>query len=163
VRPGVRLPTRHCKKAFSPLVGTTVTGSLVFDSQGINFWDPANSTVSAGFENHTANSPTVTSSATAVEFGSQNTALHTADFTDTQLTVSLLNNSGNGSDQLNETMTFTDTAFAGGAFTIISDNFITGGLTSCAEWFRVSPQPPVTTRCPASRRRRADTDCRERS
>src|SRR5690242_2241811 len=97
-------------QAKADLIGTLVTGSISFSGSS-NFWNPA--TVTIGPQ---------------VEFSFQGAALHTADFTGDTLTISLVNGLGSA-NQVSEAMSFTDTAFAGGTFTEIVDNFPSGGLT----------------------------------
>jgi PEP-CTERM motif len=101
-------------------VGTPVTGSLTFNGGTVNYFDPANGFVPAGFGNSTG--PTVTIGPTT-EFGYNDTAnFDTADFTGTTLTIS---DDGFGVGQAPFQMTFTDSAFTG--FSVVTNSL---GLTS---------------------------------
>jgi hypothetical protein len=110
--------------AKADLVGTPVTGSIMFSSNPNNYFDPANSDVPAGYLNTAG--PTVTISGTSVEFGfMDNFNTDTADFTGSSLTVTddvaIL--------AVNWVMTFTDPAFAGLNLVPGTDTFTNGGVT----------------------------------
>jgi hypothetical protein len=110
--------------ASANLIGSSVTGSIMFDGNPNNYFDPANGGVPAGFLN-TASS-TVTIGEPAVEFGYQDGAnKDTANFTSNQLIV----NDTVFSSAFNWKMTFTDTAFSSLGLTKISDTFTNGGVT----------------------------------
>jgi PEP-CTERM motif len=114
----------------APLVGTSVTGTINFEVNPINFFDPANGFVPAGFGNTSPGTNTVTIAVPLVEFGFEDGFNRdTADFTDTTLTISDL--VGTAAGAFNWTMTFTDSAFAGLSLVEISDNFVNGGV-NCA-------------------------------
>ena len=92
------------------LIGSSVTGSLVFTGLTANYFDPTNGFVPAGYEN-TAGT-TVTIASPAVEFGFQDAG--NTDFTNfsaTQFTVEDVLAPGAGGTDTAFTMTFTDTAF----------------------------------------------------
>ena len=103
------------------LVGTSVTGSLTFDGDPSNYFDPGYGFVpSSGYLN--IDGTTVLVSNSAVEFGFDDGASRiTADFFDTQLTLSdLIESSGtNNSFQ----MIFADPAFAEQSLFPVSDSF----------------------------------------
>jgi hypothetical protein len=108
--------------AFAQLTGTQVTGSLEFDGVPINYFDPANGFVPAGYAN--TSSPTITIAAGDNVFGFQDSYnTDTADFNGNSLTV---NDVMNGNGALPWVMTFTDTAFTG--ITTVSDDYINGGI-----------------------------------
>jgi len=115
--------------ARADLVGTQVTGSIVFDGEGQNCFDPTNAFCGGGAVAQgdlNAAGSTVTISSTLVEFGYKDGAnVDRADFTGNGLTVT--------DDVLigaaNWVMQFTDTAFAGLNFTQLTDNFTNGGVT----------------------------------
>ncbi len=110
--------------AQADLVGTPVTGSVMFASNPNNYFDPANGLVPAGFLN-TAGS-TVVISPTSTEFGfNDGLNMDTADFTGTTLTVTddVFNNA------FNWVMTFTDPAFSGLSLVPGADTFTNGGVT----------------------------------
>ena len=112
--------------ARADLVGTTVTGSLDFDADGLNFYNPALGFVPAGYQN----SPGAQNSNTVVivggnEFGFTDPGNNTDvtsfsstgfTFTDTAITAGL---------NLNIILTLTDPAFTG--VSLISSTF--PGLT----------------------------------
>ncbi len=73
--------------ADAGLIGQQVTGSLQFNGGGLNYFDPANPIVPAGYLN--TSSPTVTIADPAPEFGHASSAgVEYADFNDSQLVVS---------------------------------------------------------------------------
>jgi hypothetical protein len=89
-------------------IGTSVTGSLGFSGYPINFFDPANDGVPAGFGNHSHTKVTIGS---GTEFGYRDAAnLDTADFTGSTLTIS---DTGFGAGQAPFEMKFTDPVFTG--------------------------------------------------
>ena len=103
------------------LVGTSVTGSLTFGGDPSNYFDPGYGFVPAtGYLNIGGTTATVSNS--AVEFGFDDGASRiSADFFDTQFTISdLIESSGtNNSFQ----MIFADPAFAGQSLFPVSDSF----------------------------------------
>jgi hypothetical protein len=110
----------------SGLTGSSVTGSLMFNGNPTNYFDPANGYVPSGYLNTMG--PTVTIQAPAVEFGFDDTTnLDLTNFSASQFTVEdvVENSSGNAPF----TMTFTDSAFMGMTFNKVSDSFPNGGLT----------------------------------
>ena len=112
------------------LIGTSVTGSLIFAGLTANYYDPANGYVPSGYEN-TAGT-TVTVASPAVEFGFQdsgNTDL--ANFSASQFTIEdiLSANAAVGGIDTAFTMSFTDPAFSGLGFAKATDSFPHGGLT----------------------------------
>lgn len=95
-------------------IGTSVTGSLAFQGFPINFFDPANEGVPAGFGNHAGTKVTIGSE---TEFGYRDAAnLDTANFTGSTLTLS---DTGFGEGQASFVMKFTDPDFTG--FSMISN------------------------------------------
>jgi hypothetical protein len=126
-------------QAHAGFVGTSVTGSLQLGGGSTNFFDPASGHVPAtGFLNSPSNfnSPTVTISDTAVEFGYKLTKASigfsdaiSADFTDTGLTLeeSFTRAGFFGSPN---TYTFTDPAFSGATLTQLTENFPAGFTAS---------------------------------
>lgn len=97
------------------LVGTSVTGSLVFsgDPSMTNYFDPVNGFAAPGAQNFIDNSSTVTVSSTAVEFGYDDGVSNafSADFTNHQLIITDTVE-GTGTN-FGFNMTFTDSAFLG--------------------------------------------------
>jgi hypothetical protein len=106
------------------LVGTQVTGVLDFTGYMLNYFDPANGLVPAGFLNTAGTNVTVSS--TAVEFGySDGTTTITADFTGTQLTVT---DYPLRTGQFNPLqMVFTNSVFTN--LSAAADSFPNGGLS----------------------------------
>lgn len=103
--------------SWGALIGTSVAGSLNFDGNPANFFDPANGFVPARFEN--AAGPTVTIDESAPEFGFNDGANRDiANFTDGRLVIRD-RATGGGSQKI--TLTFTDDAFAG--ISLVSSNF----------------------------------------
>jgi PEP-CTERM motif len=103
--------------SWGALIGTSVTGSLNFDGNPANFFDPANGFVPARFEN--AAGPAVTIDDSALEFGFNDGANRDiANFTDGRLVIRD-RATGGGSQKI--TLTFTDDAFAG--ISLVSSNF----------------------------------------
>src|ERR1700735_3693878 len=95
-------------------IGTSVTGSLAFQGFPINFFDPANDGVPAGFGNHAGTKVTIGS---GTEFGYSDAAnLDTANFTGSTLTLS---DTGFGEGQASFVMKFTDPDFK--SFSLISN------------------------------------------
>ena len=118
---------------FSPLparaaglIGTSVTGKLMFAANPANYYDPANGYVPAsGYLNSAG--PTVTVAAPAVEFGfNDNVNLDTVNFSASQFTIEDVVETGPFDAPF--TMTFTDSAFAGMTFVKATD-FFPNGLT----------------------------------
>jgi len=109
----------------SALVGTQVTGALYFAGYSLDFFDPVNGRVPAGFLN--AAGTAVIISSNAVEFGyDDGTATITADFTDTQLTVTDSSHTKASYNPIQ--IVLTDPAFA--ALAKVSDGFPNGGLAA---------------------------------
>lgn len=105
------------------LTGTTVTGTLRFDPNPINYFDPVQGYVPLGYAN--SSSATITIALGGSTFGFQDGSnIDTAYFNGNVLRVTDDVISGAS----NWTMTFTDTAFTGTAMTPISDNFVNGGV-----------------------------------
>jgi PEP-CTERM motif len=103
--------------SWGALIGTSVTGSLNFDGNPANFFDPASGFVPGRFEN--AAGPTVTIDDFAPEFGFNDGANRDiANFTDGRLVIRD-RATGGGSQKI--TLTFTDDAFAG--ISLVSSNF----------------------------------------
>jgi PEP-CTERM motif len=95
-------------------IGTSVTGSLAFQGFPINFFDPANDGVPAGFGNDAGTKVTIGSE---TEFGYSDAAnLDTANFTGSTLTLS---DTGFGEGQASFVMKFTDPDFK--SFSLISN------------------------------------------
>jgi hypothetical protein len=122
--------------ALALTVGTPITGSLNFDGNPPNFYDPANGGVPTGQGYLNAsdqqNSPTVSLSNTAVEFGytdANNT--DTANFTTTGPTTTTLTIQDVSSlASAPEEQTFISNGFIGATLTQISDTFPAGnGIT----------------------------------
>lgn len=109
------------------LIGTSVTGKLMFAVSPTNYYDPANGFVPAsGYLNSAG--PTVTIAAPAVEFGfNDNVNLDMANFSASQFTIEDVVEAGAFDSAF--TMVFTDSAFIGQSFTKVSDSFSNGGLT----------------------------------
>jgi len=108
------------------LIGTTVNGTLNFDGNPLNFWDPANGGVPNGYLNKTQ-FPNIVIAEPAIEFGYQGSAnLDTANFTGTQLIITDVVTSNGTNNPI--TMTFTDTAFT--SLAKVSDTFPAGGFAS---------------------------------
>jgi hypothetical protein len=96
-------------------IGTSVTGFLSFQKFPINFFDPANDGVPAGFGNHGGTKVTIGSD---TEFGYRDGAnLDTANFTGSTLTLS---DTGFGEGQAPFEMKFTDPDFK--SFSLISND-----------------------------------------
>lgn len=110
------------------LIGTTVTGSLLFQGHPLNYFDPANGFVPAtGYEN--SSGTTVTIAEPAIEFGAvfPGTNTDTADFTATQLILTdIVNSPGSNVPFM---VTFTDTGLLGLTLAKISDTFADGGTS----------------------------------
>ena len=108
------------------LIGTSVTGKLMFAGGTTNYYDPANGFVPAsGYLNSAG--PTVTVASPAVEFGfNDNVNLDTVNFSASQFTIEDVVEAGPSDAPF--TMTFTDSAFAGMSFVKATD-FFPGGLT----------------------------------
>ncbi len=116
--------------AQAQLLGTTVTGALEFPQATDpteNWYDPTSNPfnlVPSGFNNFTANGPTVTIDGNS-EFGyNDGASFITADFSDNTLTITDSAVAGGSTpwDQI-----FTDTAFTGASFSTVTDSF---GLAS---------------------------------
>ena len=109
------------------LLGTQVTGSLLFQGHPLNYFDPVNGFVPTGYEN--ASGTTVKIAEPAIEFGAvfpANTDI--ANFTPTQLILTdIVNSSGNN---VPFTISFVDTAFFGMAVSKVSDTFANGGTVA---------------------------------
>jgi hypothetical protein len=109
--------------AKADLVGTSVTGSVMFSANPNNYFDPANLDVPPGYLNTAG--PTVTISGTSVEFGfMDNFNTDTADFTGSSLTIT----DDVAISAVNWVMTFTDPAFAGLSLIPGADTFTNGGV-----------------------------------
>lgn len=106
--------------ARADLVNTTVTGSLMFAGNPLNYFDYTNGFVPSGFSNSSPNTPSVLVSNAAVEFGyADGVNRDSADFSGATLSIGDLSNSST----VAFTMTFTDAAFVGLTLTKISDTF----------------------------------------
>ncbi len=111
-----------CAPGWADLVGTSVTGSLTFGGNPLNFFDPVNGFVPNGPLNKTQGT-TVTISSSAIEFGFQDPDnTDTADFTGTQLTLTDISSGGQAAARF----TFTDAAFAGVTLSPVSNTFPVG-------------------------------------
>lgn len=110
------------------LLGTPVTGSAKFGVDPLDYFDPANGFVPAGFANFSFNSPTVTISGSQTEFGYLDGAGPVSvDFTDTRLTLTeTITVNGRYAPQ---TFAFTDISFGPLGLSLVSNTF-PGGLTS---------------------------------
>ena len=103
------------------LVGTAVTGSLTFAGDPSNYFDPSYGFVPATDYLNTLGT-TVTISDTAVEFGYDDGAsLISADFSDTQLTVSDLSELSGQTNAFQ--LVFTDASFAGQLLELQSEDY----------------------------------------
>lgn len=113
----------------SGLTGSSVTGSLTFDGNPTNYFDPANGFVPPGYLNTMGT--TVTIQAPAVEFGfDDGTNLDLANFSASQFTIEdVVEAAGPSASNAPFTMTFTDSAFMGMTFNKVSDSFPNGGLS----------------------------------
>jgi hypothetical protein len=109
----------------STIIGTQVTGVLSFIGYPQNFFDPINGRVPAGYLNVAGTAVIISSS--AAEFGyDDGTAGITADFTDTQLTVT---DSPYTTTKYNAIqLVLTDPAFT--SLSKLSDGFPGGGLSA---------------------------------
>lgn len=104
--------------SWGALIDTSVTGSLLFNGNPNNFFDPANGFVPARFEN--ANGTTVTIEANSIEFGFNDGANRdTANFKDGELVIR--DRATGRAGGVSYTLTFTDPAFAG--ITLVSSTF----------------------------------------
>jgi hypothetical protein len=107
--------------ANAALLGRQVNGTINFGSNPLNYYDPANGFVPAGFGNSSGQPVTIGG---GVEFGFDDGANRdTADFSDTQLTI----RDEVFSNALNWTQTFT--LVGGPAFSsiaLVSDSFVPG-------------------------------------
>ena len=109
--------------SFADLNGTTVTGTLLFQYDTTNYFDPANGYVPAGYGN--VADFTVTIDPNTPTFGFNDGAnLNTAAFSGNILTITDKNACCGAGPW---TMTFADASF--GTFTKTADNFSNGGLT----------------------------------
>jgi hypothetical protein len=113
--------------AWAGLLGTQVSGSMIINGAGPNYFDPANGYVdgpNGTFPGGSLNSAgtTVTISGTSVEFGYMDGAnTDSADFTGSQLTLTdVAVNDGS----LPITYSFTDTAF--GSLSLSTNSFGSG-------------------------------------
>ena len=122
------------------LVGTSVTGSLVFsgDPSMTNYFDPINGFAAPGDLNFIDNSTTVTISDTAVEFGYDDGVSNafSADFSDHQLTITDLVE-GTGTN-FGFTMTFSDSAFSGQYLVPVNSLTLIESYSSAAGVFTLS-------------------------
>lgn len=113
------------RPANAALIGANVFGEIFFGGGGINYYDPANGFVPAGFLNTAG--PNVVIAEPAVEFGFQDGAnTDTSNFTNTQLVFRDVSVGGGASILVR----FTSTAFAGLQLIELSDNFLNGGITA---------------------------------
>ena len=110
-----------CLPLHASLVGTSVTGSLVFSGDPANYFDPNNGFVpAAGYLN--ASGPTVTISSNAVEFGYDDGASRiSADFSGNQITLGDLIELAGPANAF--AVSFTDAAFTGQYLIPVSDSF----------------------------------------
>ncbi|WP_414529618.1 hypothetical protein [Nodularia chucula] len=118
-------------QALMVMVGTPITGSLLFGGNSTNFYSPTNGFVPTGQGYLNAsdqnNSATVPLSETATEFGfvdSSNT--NTADFTTIGLTIQNITNGNSISYQ----QIFVSSAFTGLSINKIADTFLNAGVTA---------------------------------
>lgn len=108
--------------SFADLNGTTVTGTLLFQYDTTNYFDPANGYVPSGYGN--VGDFTVTVDPNTPTFGFNDGAnLNVAKFSGDILTITDTNACCGAGPW---TMTFTDASF--GTFTKTADNFSNGGL-----------------------------------
>ena len=106
--------------ASATLVDSPVSGSLTFDGDPSNYFDPGYGFVPSAYLNSTGT--TVTVSETAIEFGfNDGSSLIAADFFDNRLVVSDLIETPGASNSFR--MRFTDAAFAGQYLMPASDSF----------------------------------------
>jgi hypothetical protein len=114
------------------LLGTAVTGQLIFTDLNVNYFDPANFLVpTSGYGNSVSpvNVPIVNP---GIEFALTDSSVTqavtlTADFTGSTLTVTDLCLDSNCEKDIPFTMFFTDTAFT--SINKVSDTFGSGGLS----------------------------------
>ena len=110
------------------LLGTAVTGQLIFTDLNVNYFDPANFLVPSSGYGNSVSPVNVTIVNPGIEFGiDDGSNRDTADFTGSTLTVTDLCLDSNCSKDIPFTMFFTDTAFT--SITKVSDTFGSGGLT----------------------------------
>ncbi len=115
------LVTVAATPATAGLLGTSVSGSLVFGGGGANFYDPGNGFVPAGFGNSNPHGPENVVIGSGTEFGfSDGANTDTADFNDTSLTITDVVTATNDAQS---TYTFTNTAFLGETVTQTSNTF----------------------------------------
>jgi hypothetical protein len=117
--------------SFGQLVGTTVAGSVVFNTVSTpdgNGFDPAGGDVPSGYAN--SSGATITLGSSASTFGFMDIYnIDTAQFDGTMLTVT--DDMYGGYGATGWTMAFADSSFA--SVTNISDDYINGGVTaSCS-------------------------------
>jgi len=122
------------------LVGTSVTGSLVFsgDPSTSNYFDPINGFAAPGDLNFIDNSTTVTISGAAVEFGYDDGVSNafSADFSGHQLTITDMVE-GTGTN-FGFTMTFSDSAFSGQYLVPVNNLTLIENYSSAAGVFTLS-------------------------
>lgn len=117
---------KGCFVGAETLIGTQVAGGLYFPGYPMNYFDPANGLVPAGYLNFAGN--TVTISSNAVEFGyNDGTATITADFTGTQLVFTDTPTITAHYNAIQAVFTNTNSAF--NSLSKASDNFPSGGMT----------------------------------
>lgn len=103
--------------AWGSLIGTSVTGSLQFDGNPENFFDPANGFVPARFDNSAG--LTVPIDGSSIEYGYNDGANRdTVNFTEGRLVIRDRATSGGS---LKIKLSFTDEAFAG--ISLVSSTF----------------------------------------
>lgn len=112
------------------LIGTSVTGKLMFAGFTANYYDSANGFVPASGYLNSGGATTVTVASPAVEFGFQDAHnTDSANFSASQFTIEDVLDPTAGGTDTPFVMTFTDTAFAGQSLTKATDFFPNGGLS----------------------------------
>ena len=112
------------------MIGTSVTGKLMFSGTTTNYYDSANGFVPASGYLNSGGMTTVTIATPAVEFGFEDAHnTDTANFSASQFTIEDSLDPTAGGTDTPFVMTFTDTAFAGMSLAKATDFFPNGGLT----------------------------------
>lgn len=113
--------------AHAQLLGASVNGSMQFAGAGVNYFDPANGFVPAGFSNTAPGTNVVTIAEPAIEFGfDDDSNRNTANFTGSTLTLT-----DQASPGINTSVTyrFSSAVFVGLSLSELSDTFENGGAT----------------------------------
>jgi len=113
--------------ARADLIGTSVTGQMLINSNPPNYFESANGFVPAGYGNSGLGTSTTVTIGSEIEFGYMDGAnTDTADFTGTTVTLKDVSNS----NSLPIEYVFTDTAFSGLKLSQSLDTFPSGFTAS---------------------------------